>query len=73
MSHTFKFTDDDPGHNARAMANARREARRLARMTGEPFVVGWQTNDVTGELEPGYCPQSVAGPCFVHTTVETFR
>jgi hypothetical protein len=51
----------------------RLRARRLAREEGVTMVIGWQTNDDTGENVPGYCPLSVAGPCFVHTITETFE
>lgn len=47
----------------RALAIAEREAKA----SNCVMVVGWQTNDVTGYLEPGYCPKLVAGPAFVHT------
>jgi hypothetical protein len=48
----------------------RLKARRIAREEGADMVIGWQTNDDTGEDEPGYCPAAAVGPCFVHTVTE---
>jgi hypothetical protein len=48
-----------------AMRAARLVARRIARIQDIDMAYGWQTNDDTGELEPGYCPLEAVGPCFV--------
>jgi hypothetical protein len=40
-------------------------AKRIARTEGIDMAWGWQLNDDTNEREPGYCPLTVVGPCFV--------
>lgn len=55
---------DDAASEAVAKARAYREARRCAR-EGTDMAVGLQLNDVTGDLEWGWCPLAVAGPAFV--------
>lgn len=54
-------------------ALVRVKAQACADEYGVTMVIGWQTNDVTGEREPGYCPSHAAGPAFVHTVTETIR
>lgn len=53
--------------------DARAEAQRIANLQDITMAVGWQTNDVTGENEHGYCPMSAVGPAFVHTVLETIK
>lgn len=49
------------------------KAAALAQAHGQAMAIGWQQNDDTGENEPGWCPLSHAGPCFVHTVVAAVR
>ena len=49
------------------LKEAEASARHYARTEGLHMVWGWQTNDVTGKREAGYCPKVIAGPAFVHT------
>jgi hypothetical protein len=53
-----------------AFIRAETIATREAKAGKCAMVVGWQTNDNTGEWEPGYCPKLVAGPAFVHTILK---
>jgi len=46
-------------------------AQKNADEHGVVMVVGFQTNDTTGEKEIGYCPKAAVGPAFVHTVLHT--
>jgi len=52
------------------LEQARAEAR--ANSAFVDMVVGWQINDVTGEREYGWCPESHVGPSYVYEVIERF-
>ena len=53
---------------------SQKQARKFAQQNANNhdivMVIGFQTNDVTGLNEYGYCPKSAVGPAFVHTVTE---
>ena len=53
--------------------DARSEAVKVANRHNVTMVWGWQTNDVTGLNEYGYCPRSAVGRAFVHTVIEVIE